>query len=120
MIGTGRILNIAPCGPHYAFDMFGVSMIDYDDVTLYDACTDTMDMIGTGRILDASSPRPRSAFDVFGISMLEFDGDGLVATNITHNTVSVERASDSVDPSLLTICPGLSLALMTFLMVIMT
>ena len=46
MIGTGRILNTASCGPHYAFDMFGVSMIDSDDVTLYDACTDAMDMIG--------------------------------------------------------------------------
>ena len=73
-------------------------MIDSNDVTLYDACTDAMDMIGTGRILDASSPRPRSAFDVFGISMLEFNGDGLVATDITHDTVSVEGAFDSVDP----------------------
>ena len=30
--------------------------------------------------------------------MLEFDGDGLVATDITHDTVSVEGASDFVDP----------------------
>ena len=75
-------------------------MINTDDVTLYDACTDAMDMIGTGHILDASPPRPRSAFDVFGISMLEFNGDGLVATDITHDTVSVEGASDSVDPPL--------------------
>ena len=30
--------------------------------------------------------------------MLEFDGDGLVATDITHDTVSFEGASDSVDP----------------------
>ena len=100
MTGTGRILDIAPRGPRYAFDMFGVSMIDYDAVTLYDSFTETMDMIGTGRILDASSPRPPSAFDVFGISMLEFDGDGLVATDITHDTVSVEVASDSMDPPL--------------------
>ena len=98
MINSGRILNAAPCGPIYAFDMFGVSMIDSDAVTPYDACTDAMDMIGTGRILDASPPGPRSAFDVFGISMLEFDGDGLVSTNITHDTVSVEGASDSMDP----------------------
>ncbi|KAL6319878.1 hypothetical protein AAG906_036950 [Vitis piasezkii] len=98
MIGIGRILDTALRGPHSAFDMFGVSMIDSDDVTLYDACTDAMDMIGTGRILDASPPRPRSIFDVFGIFMLEFDGDGLVATDITHDTVSVEGASDSVDP----------------------
>ena len=45
MIGTGRILDIAPRGPYSGFDMFGVSMIDSDDVTLYDACTDAMDMI---------------------------------------------------------------------------
>ena len=98
MIGTGRILDTASCGPHYAFDMFGVSMINTDNVTLYDACTDAMDMIGIDRILDASSPRPRPAFDVFGISMLEFDGDGLVATDITHDTVAIEGASDSGDP----------------------
>ena len=98
MIDTSRILDTALRGPHYVFDKFGVSMINTDDVILYDACTDVMDMIDTGRILDASSPRPRSAFDVFGISMLEFNGDGLVATNITHDTVSVKGASDSVDP----------------------
>ena len=100
MIGIDRILDIALSGPRSAFDMFGVFMIDYDAVTLYDACTDTMDMIGTGRILDASSPRPRSTSDVFGISMLDFEGDGLVATDITHDTVSVEGASDSMDPPL--------------------
>ena len=98
MIGTGRIFDTAPRGPHSDFDMFGVSMIDSDAVTLYDACTDAMDMIGTGRILDVSPPGPRFAFDVFGISMLEFDGDGLIATNITHDTVSIEGASDYVDP----------------------
>ena len=73
-------------------------MIDYDNVTLYDACTDTMDMIGTGRILNAFPLGPLSVFYVFGISMLEFDGDGLVATDISHDTISVEGASDSVDP----------------------
>ena len=31
--------------------IFGVSVINTDDVTLYDACTDEMDMIGIGRIL---------------------------------------------------------------------
>ena len=121
MISTGRILDTTPRGPRSAFDMFGVSMINTDNVTLYDACTDTMDMIGTGRILDASSPKPRSVFDVFGISMLEFDGDGVVATDITHDTVSVEgRPTLWTHLFLLTLCPGLSPALMTFLMVIMT
>ena len=53
--------------------------------------------------------------------MLEFDDDGLVATDITHDTISDEGAFDSVDPPLyLTLCPGLSPALITFLMVIMT
>ena len=100
MIGTGCILDTASRGPHSDFDMFGVSMINTDNVTLYDACTDAMEMIDTGHILDASSHRPRSSFDVFGISMLEFNGDGLMATDITHDTVSVEGASDSMDPPL--------------------
>ena len=100
MISTSRILDTAPRGPHSTFDMFGVSVINTDDVILYDACTNAMDMIGIGHILDASSPRPRSAFDVFGISMLEFNGDGLVATDITLDTISVEGVSNSVDPPL--------------------
>ena len=54
MIGIGRILDATPHEPHYAFDMFGVSAIDFEDVTLYDACADAMDMIGTGHILDAA------------------------------------------------------------------
>ena len=46
-------------------------------MTLYDAC---------------------SVFDMFGISMLEInDDDGLVATDIIHDIVYVEGASDSVD-----------------------
>ena len=32
--------------------------------------------------------------------MLEFDGDGLVATDITHDTIFVQGASNSVDPPL--------------------
>ena len=47
MISTGRILDTAPRRPHSTFDIFGVSMIDSDDVTLYHACTDVMDMIST-------------------------------------------------------------------------
>ena len=100
MINTGRIMDAASCGPHSAFDIFGISMIDSDAVTLYDACTDMMDMISTCYILDASPSGPRSAFYVFEISMLDFDGDGLVATNITHDTISVEGVSDSMDPPL--------------------
>ena len=99
MINTSHILDAASYGPHFSFDMFGVSMIDYSVVTLYDACTDAMNIIGTGLILNASPPGPRYAFDVFVFSMLEFDDDGLVATNITHDTV-VEGVSDFVNPPL--------------------
>ena len=70
-------------------------------VTLYDAYIDVMDMIGTNRILDAAPPGSRSVFDMFGISMLEInDDDGLVATNIIHNIVSIEGVSDSMEPPL--------------------
>ena len=101
MIGIGRILDATQREPHYGFDMFGISVIDFENVTLYDTCTNEMDMIETSHILDATLPRPRSIFDMFGISMLEIDDDdGLVATDIIHNIVSVERASDSVDPPL--------------------
>ena len=34
MIGTGRILDTASHGPHSSFDMFGVFMINTDNVTL--------------------------------------------------------------------------------------
>ena len=101
MIGIGHILDAAPHEPYYDFDIFGVSTIDFEDVTLYDAHADAMDMIGTGRILDAAPPEPRFVFYMFRISMLEInDDDGLVATDIIHNTVSFEGASDSVDPPL--------------------
>ena len=115
MIGIGRILDAAPHEPNSAFDMFGVFAIDFEDVTLYDAYADAMDMIDIGHILDVAPPRPRSVFYMFGISMLEInDDDGLVATDIIHNTVSVEETSNSMDPL------GLSPTLMIFLMVIMT
>ena len=101
MIGLGRILNAAPHEPRSSFDMFRVSTIDFKDVTLYDACIDAMDMIDTGRILEAAPPGPRFVFYMFGISMLEIDDDdGLVTTDIIHNIVSIEGASDSVDPPL--------------------
>ena len=99
MIGIGHILDAAQHEPHSAFDMFGVSALDFKDVTLYDAYADVMDMIDTSHILDAAPPRPCSIFYMFGISMLEIDDDdGLVATDIIHNTVSVKEASDSMDP----------------------
>ena len=81
--------------------MFGVSAIDFEDVTFYDACADAMDMIGIVHILDAASLRPRSIFCMFGISMLKInDDDGIVATYIIRNTISIEGASNSMDPPL--------------------
>ena len=101
MIDISRILDAAPHEPHFSFDMFGVFAIDFEDVTLYDACIDAMDMIGTGHILDAAPPGLSSVFYMFGISMLEInDDDGLVATDIIHNTVSIKEAFDSMDPPL--------------------
>ena len=101
MIGIGRILIATPRKPHYSFDMFGVSVIDFEDVTLYDAYTDVMDMIDTSHIMDAAPSRPCSIFYMFGISMLEIDDDdGLVATDIIHSTISVKEALDSVYPPL--------------------
>ena len=54
--------------------------------------------------------------------MLEInDDDGIVATDIIHNTVSVEGASNSVDPPLsFDTISWFVTALMIFLMVIMT
>ena len=101
MIDIGRILDATPREPDSTFDMFGVSTIDFEDVTLYVAYADAMDMIGIGHILDATLLGPRSIFDKFGISMLDInDDDGLVTTNIIDNIVSVEGASDSMDPPL--------------------
>ena len=101
MICIGRILNATPHEPHSTFDMFGVSAIDFEDITLYDASVDAMDTIGTSRILDAAPLGPRFVFYMFRISMLEInDDDGLVATDIIQNTIFVEEASDSVDPPL--------------------
>ena len=42
MIRIGRILDVTPHQPHYAFDMFEVSAIDFENVTFYDACADAM------------------------------------------------------------------------------
>ena len=74
-------------------------MFDIDDVTLYDACTNKMDMIGTSCILDATPHRPRSALDMFGAFMLDIDGDDFI-TIVTLDVITVEEASDSVDPPL--------------------
>ena len=100
MVGIGRILDVAPHGPHSAFDLFAVSVLETDGVTLYDACTDKMDMMGIGCILDAALREPRSTLDLFGISMLELDDDGFVPDDIALDITSVERASDYVDPHL--------------------
>ena len=71
-------------------------MIDTDDVTLYDAYTDEMDMIGTSRILDVARHKPYSALDMFWAFMLEIDDDDSV-TIVTPNVIIIEEASDSMD-----------------------
>ena len=97
MIKIGHILDVVPHGPHSNFDLLGVSVIDTDDVTLYDACIDEMDMIGTGRILDAALHGLRSTLDMFRAFMLEIDDDDSV-TVVTPDAITIEGASDSVDP----------------------
>ena len=74
-------------------------MFDIDDVTLYDACIDEMDMIGTDHILDAASHGPRFALDMFGAFMHEIDDDDSV-TIVTPDVITIEGASDSMDPPL--------------------
>ena len=100
IVGIGRILDVAPHGPHSAFDLFVVSILETNGVTLYDACTDKMDTMSIGCILDAALREPRSALDLFGVSMLELDDDGFVPDVIALNITSVERAFDYVDPHL--------------------
>ena len=99
MIGVGRILNAVSHGPHFDFNLFGVSMIDADGVTLYHACIDKMDMIGISHILDAAPHGPRSALDMCGAFMLEIDDDDYV-TVVTPNVITVKGAPDSMDPLL--------------------
>ncbi|KAL6310802.1 hypothetical protein AAG906_017437 [Vitis piasezkii] len=99
MIKVGHFLDAVLHGPHFDFDLFGVYVIDTDDVTLYDACTDEMDMISTSRILDAAPHGPRFALDMFRAFMLEIDDDDSV-TVVTPNVITVEGASDSMDPPL--------------------
>ena len=65
MVGIGRILDVASHEPHYAFDLFGVSVHETVGVTLYDACTDKMDMMGIGRILDIAPRAPCFSLDLF-------------------------------------------------------
>ena len=70
MIGISHILDATPREPHYAFDMFGVSAIDFDDVTLYHTYINAINMICTSHILDTAPLGPLSIFYMFGISML--------------------------------------------------
>ena len=115
MIGVGRILDAVPHSPHSDFDLFRVSMIDTDDVTLYDVCTNEMDMIGTGRILDAAPHEPRFALDMFGAFMLEIDDDDTLLLLLLMLSLLRERLILWTHLFLLTLCPGLSPALMMWL-----
>ena len=81
----------------YDYDILMDIVIDVDGMTLLDACTDEMDMIGVGRILDAALHGLRSALDMFRAFMLEIDDDDSV-TVVTPDVITIEGASDSVDP----------------------
>ncbi|RVW77668.1 hypothetical protein CK203_053395 [Vitis vinifera] len=70
MIGVSHILDAVPHGPHSDFDLFGVSVIDTNDVTLYDASTNEMDIINT-RASDSMDP-PLS-FDIMSGFVTRFD-----------------------------------------------
>ena len=99
MIGIGRIFYIAPHRPHYAFNLFGVSVFETNGATPHDAYADEMDMIGTGCALDVGPHMPRSAFDMFEVFMLKMDDNDFV-TDVSRDAISVEGVSDSVDPPL--------------------
>ncbi|RVW45382.1 hypothetical protein CK203_107383 [Vitis vinifera] len=98
----GRANIFSLCFPDEDFD-YGL-IVDsrgrHDGVTFDDAYTDEMDMIGISHILDAIPQRPRSAFDLFGVSMLQIDGDDSITDVATSSFISVEGASDPVDPPL--------------------
>ena len=98
----GRANIFSLCFPDEDFD-YGL-IVDsrgrHDGVTFDDAYTDEMDMIGISRILDAIPQRPRSAFDLFGVSMLQIDGDDFITDVATSSFISIEGASDPVDPPL--------------------
>ena len=68
-----------------------------DGVTFDDAYTDEMDMIGIGRILDTT---PHKSYSTFGVSMLEMDGDDSITDVAIPSFISIEGASNLVDPPL--------------------
>ena len=120
MIGIGRIFGVAPCRPHTAFDMFGVSILKTDgDDSILDAYIDDMDFIGIGRILDADPRRPHSAFDISGVFVLD-DGSVLDVSLLLILLLLRRCPTLWTHLFLLTLCLGLSPALMIFSMVIMT
>ncbi|RVX11377.1 Retrovirus-related Pol polyprotein from transposon 297 [Vitis vinifera] len=98
MIDIGRIFDAASCGPHTAFDMFGVSVLEAEeDDSIPDAYIDDMDFIGIGRILNVAPHGPHSAFDIFGVFVLD---DESVLDVVTSDFTFIKGASDSVDPPL--------------------
>ena len=80
--------------------MFGVSVLETDGETLYDAYTNEMDMIGTCRILDVAPLGPLFAFDMFKVSMHGLDDDSSISDVITFGFTFVKGASYYIDPPL--------------------
>ena len=118
MIGIGRIFDAAPHGPHTVFNMFGVFVLETDeDDSIPDAYTNDMDFIGIGRILDAA---PHGPFLL--LTYLEFPYLMMSRSLMSLLLILLmlrERPTLWTHFFLLTLCPGLSPALMIFLMVIM-
>ena len=91
-LGTGLIeasnaMMVAPQSPNWA-SMFSICFLEnffdsdllmdlrdgINNVTLYNACDDEIDMVGIGRILDIAPHRPHSAFNLFRVSIFETNG----------------------------------------------
>ena len=101
---------VAPSSPSRA-NMFSMCFLDEDfdfgllvefgdgadGVTFDDAYTDEMDMIGIGRILDTTQHK---SYSTFGVSMLEMDGDDSITDVAIPSFISIEGASNLVDPPL--------------------
>ncbi|RVW64040.1 Retrovirus-related Pol polyprotein from transposon opus [Vitis vinifera] len=98
------------CFPEVVFyyDILMDTTIDDEGVTLPDVCThkmdttigvDEMDVISTSCIPNAAPHEPRSTLDMFGTFMLEIDDDDSI-TVITPDIITIEGASDSMNPPL--------------------
>ena len=70
MIGTGHILDVAPPGPRSAFDVFGISMLEFDDdgFVASDVTHDVSEVEGASNSMD-----PPLSFDIMFGFVTRFD-----------------------------------------------